>query len=686
MYISYEWLKELIKIDLDPNELAEKLTLVGLELDGMYKVREDHIFDIEVTSNRGDCLSHLGVAREISAFSNKPINFPEGLKDVPSRESGRLVRIEDPALCPRFTARVIKNVKIGPSPDWLITRLAAIGERPINNIADITNYVMHELGQPMHAFDLMKLAGQSIIARRARAGEKITTLDEVERKLTTSMLMICDSEKPVAVGGVMGGAISGISETTTEVLLEVAYFDRDSIRKTSRDLNLSTEASYHFERGVDINNLIDASNRASHLICQLAGGTAENFVDVYPKEFQPVEIDAPNLNYEVKRLSGVAISEGEISRILNGLGIVKNRERTYSVPSWRHDLSIDEDLVEEIVRINGYDRIGEELPSALASGEYQPSENRKRSIRTALVNAGFDEALSYSFIDERHDDVFELVPSLVRERSAENLVTIVDPIIDGFTRMRPNLIPGLLQSVRVNFNHQNRNIRLFEIGKVFAASANEDDLPREKELMGFVITGDETNEGTALTTRQVDFYDLKGALEIALTAANTKVLGFRDAEIEHLQNGQSAEVIFEGLSIGSLGRLKDEIASKYKFKQPVYVGEIDLEALLEGGEEPSTYTPLPNFPGISRDISFLAKRDLNFEEIRSAIADMNVELCRNVEFVDVFEGHGLEDDSRSITIRLEYRSESRTLIEEEVEKVHESIVNALGVNLGIKQR
>ncbi len=686
MYISYEWLKELIDIDLDPNDLAEKLTLVGLELDGMHKVRGDHIFDIEVTSNRGDCLSHLGVAREISAFSNKPINFIEGLKDVPSQESGHLVRIEDPTLCPRFTARVIKNVKIGSSPDWLIKRLESIGERPINNVADITNYVMHELGQPMHAFDLKKLAGQSIIVRRARAGEEITTLDDVERKLTASMLMICDNEKPVAVGGVMGGAISGISETTTEVLLEVAYFDRDSIRKTSRDLNLSTEASYHFERGVDINNLIDASNRASHLICELAGGAAETFVDVYPTEFQSIEIDAPNLDYEVKRLSGLAVKEAEISRILNGLGIAKNLEMTYSVPSWRHDLSIDEDLVEEIVRINGYDRIGEELPSALASGEYQPSENRKRSIRIALANAGFDEALSYSFIDERHDDVFELVPSLVREKSSEDLVTIKDPIIDGFTRMRPTLIPGLLHSVRVNFNHQNRNIRLYEIGKVFAGSAGEDNLPKEQELMGFVITGAEAYEGTALTTRPVDFYDLKGAIEIAMSAANTKDVEFRDAELKHLQNGQSAEVLFNGISIGSLGRLKDGIASKYKFKQPVFVAEIDLQALLEGGEKPSTYVPLPNFPGISRDISFVAKRDLNFEEIRTAIADMNVELCRNVEFVDVFEGQGLEDDSRSITIRLEYRSDERTLIEEEVEKAHQNIVTTLGVNLGIKQR
>ena len=495
MNISYNWLKELIDIDLPPTDLAEKLTLVGLELDGMHSIDDDHIFDIEVTSNRGDCLSHIGVAREISAFSNKEVKFPGSSQIQSDSEDGGLVTISDADLCHRFTARIIKNVKVGPSPEWLVKRLEAIGERSINNVADITNYVMHELGQPMHSFDYDKLAENRIVVRRAADGEKITTLDEVERNLDDSMLLICDAEKPVAVGGVMGGADSGITETTTTVLLEVAYFDRDNIRQTSRKLNLSTEASYHFERGVDIENLKRASDRATELICELAGAAADKFVDVYPTRYIREEIDAPNLKEEVKRLSGLEIESEESERILNKLGIEKKDEATYISPTWRHDLAIDEDLVEEIVRVYGYDKVGEEVPPAIAAGEYQPNETRKKLLRRALSTLGFNEAISYSFIDSQHDDVFDIAPNLIDDSSEDKFVSIKDPIIDGATRMRPSLLPGLLDAVRVNFNHQNKDIKLFEIGKVFAKTSSEDGLPREQELLGIVLTGNETSAG-----------------------------------------------------------------------------------------------------------------------------------------------------------------------------------------------
>ena len=686
MNISYTWLKELIDIDLTPAHLAEKLTLVGLELDGMHEVGDDYIFDIEVTSNRGDCLSHLGVAREVSTFSNEEITLPEMLSDVPNDGLTDLVAIEDPDLCHRFTARVIKNVEIGPSPAWLVKKLEAIGERSINNVADITNYVMHELGQPMHAFDLKKLAGNSLVVRRAKSGEEITTLDEVDRKLDPSMLMICDAEKPVAVGGVMGGFDSGITEETTDVLLEVAYFERDSIRQTSRDLNLSSEASYHFERGVDINNLVNASNRAASLICELAGGRAETFVDVYPNKFIPTKINAPNLKSEVKRLSGLDVDNNEISRILERLGLVETEENIYLSPSWRHDLSIDEDLVEEVVRIVGYDKVEEELPYALSSGEYQPTETRKRLLRQSLANHGFDEALSYSFIDEVHDQTFDLVPSLVKEGDGEHFVTITDPIIEGSTRMRPSLISGLLDSVKVNFNHQNKNIKLFEIGKVFVRSESEEELPKERELMGIIITGEETYENTVLTSKAVDFYDLKGALDIALISVGSKSLEYRQKDSKHLQAGQSSEVLLNDSPVGFMGRLNEKITKSYKFKQPVYVAEFDLQAVLENGEDPSNYKPLPVFPSVSRDVSFLTKRNLPFSTIENEIRSLSYELCRNVSFVDVFDGKGMGDDERSITIRLEYRSDKRTLTEEEVEKVHELILKTLSVNLNIRQR
>lgn len=676
----------MIDIDLSPQELAEKLTLVGLELDGMHAAGGDHIFDIEVTSNRGDCLSHFGVVREISAFSNNEIKFPAHIEEQPKSGDSELVTILDEDLCNRFTARVIKGVKIGPSPEWLVKRLEAIGERSINNVADITNYVMHELGQPMHSFDLDKLSGNKIVVRRAASGERITTLDEVERKLDDSMLLICDAAKPVAVGGVMGGTDSGITESTTNVLLEVAYFDRDSIRQTSRKLNLSTEASYHFERGVDIENLTRASNRATKLICDLAGGKADKFVDVYPKRFEMREISAPNLKSEVKRLSDLEIAQTEIERILSKLGIAKKDEEIYVSPSWRHDLAIDEDLVEEIVRIYGYDKVGVELPPAIAAGEYQPNENRKKLLRRALSVLGFNEAISYSFIDSKHDEVFEIVPNLISGSSEDKFVSIKDPIIDGATRMRPSLLSGLLDAVKVNFNHQNKDVKLFEIGKVFAGGSREDGLPKEQELLGIVLTGSAIHADQSQSSRKLDFYDLKGALEAAADSTNSKPLDYRELNPKHLQPGQAAEVLFSGKAIGTIGRISNEIAANYKFKQPVFVAEVDLESILDEAQQATFYSPLAIYPSIVRDVSFLTKRALSFSEIKTEIIGYDLKLCRSVSFVDVFEGKGMESDERSITIRVEYRSDERTLTEDEVEVIHEKILESLTSSLNIKQR
>ena len=685
MNISYTWLKDLIDIELSPKDLADKLTLIGLELDGMHKVGGDHIFDIEVTSNRGDCLSHLGVAREISAFTGKSILTQKSNK-IASKENSDLVSIKDPDLCQRFTARLIKNVKIGPSPGWLKTRLEAVGERSINNVADITNYVMHELGQPMHSFDFNKLAKNKIVVRRAKHGETIKTLDEVERKLDPTILVICDAEKPIAIGGVMGGFDSGITEETTDVLLEVAYFDRDNIRKTSRALNLSSEASYHFERGVDIENLIRASDRAVNLICELTGGTVETFVDVYPTKHSPVKIKTSKLTSEVKRLSGLDIDEKEILQILSALGIKQENDSTFVSPSWRHDLTIEEDLVEEVTRIYGYDRVGEELPRAISIGEYQPTESRKKNLRKTLANLGFDEAISYSFIDSKHDDTFELASVLTNENVDEKFVSIKDPIIDGSTRMRASLLPGLLDAVRINFNHQNKNVKLFEMGKVFTHSPDKRSLPKEQELLSIIITGGETFEDNATSARELDFYDLKGALETGMEALNISSLNYQIKNITHLQQGHSAEISLDDHKVGTIGKLNSNLASNYKFKQPVFVAEIDIQSLLERDQEETTYTPLSIYPSISRDVSFLAKRDVTYDHILSEITKNNFELCKKVEFVDVFEGKGMNDDERSITVRLLYRTDERTLTEEEVEKVHQLILESLEVNLAIKQR
>jgi phenylalanyl-tRNA synthetase beta chain len=686
MNISYNWLKDLVETDLQPRELAEKLTRVGLAVEGVHEAGDDFVLDVDLTSNRGDCLSHLGVARELATITNSQLRITNFELRIADSKNQNLVTIQDADLCHRFTARVIRNVKITPSPEWLVKRLEAIGERSINNVADITNYVMHELGNPMHSFDFNKLAGNRIVVRRAKSGETITTLDEVERKLDETLLAICDAEKPVAVAGVMGGFDSSITDDTTDVLLEVAYFDRENIRQTSRKLKLSTEASHHFERGVDIENLIRASNRATELICELAGGEAGEFVDVYPTKYERKEIESKDILSLVKRLTGLEVEKSEIKRILSALGIERKSETIYVAPTWRHDLAIEEDLVEEIARITGYDKIGEELPASGAAGEYQPNEKAKKELRKILGHFGFDEAISYSFIDTKFDETFEFVPDLIDENADETFVTLQDSIIEGAVRMRPSLLSGLLNAVRTNFNHQRRDVKLFELGKVFAAKRSEENLPTERELLALALSGGEILENRAMNVREIDFYDLKGAVEAALEAAGFPEAEFSAENVKHLRKGQSASISIGGKKVGYAGRLSDEIAAAYKFKQPVYIAELDLQTVLAEKSTTILYRPLPKYPSVVRDVSLLIRRNVSFAEIRSTVTNLNIEMCRNIDFVDVYEGKGVADNERSLTIRLEYRSDERTLIDEEVDAAHSQIVSSLENDLGAKQR
>jgi phenylalanyl-tRNA synthetase beta chain len=692
MDISYNWLRDLVETDLTADEVAAELTRVGLAVEGIHAHGCDLVFDIDLTSNRPDCLSHLGVAREIAV--NQDLEIATGSSDAVADAAPNLVSIVHPELCYRFTARIIRNVKIGPSPQWLVDRLEAIGERSINNVADITNYVMHELGQPMHSFDLDKLTDNRIVVRRAKAGETIQTLDDVERKLDESMLVICDAEKPAAIGGIMGGLDSSITDSTVNVLLEVAYFDRANIRSTSRKLNLATEASYRFERGVDIENLIRASNRAAKLTQELAGGTLGEFINVYPTKFTPKTIESPDISAAVQRLTGLTIETNECVRILSALGIMpvdrsqipNLRSQIFVSPSWRHDIAIEEDLVEEIARHAGYENIAAELPPVFGAGEYQPNEPREKRLRRVLADMGFDEALSYSFIDTRHDEIFETVPNLVDSDLTEQFITLQDAVIDGSVRMRPSILPGLLDAVRLNLNHQRRDIKLFELGKVFAAAAGEDSPPKEQKLLAIALTGGEIRQNKAISERDLDFYDAKGSIEAALAAVGVDNVSFIPAVVRHLRQGQAARIQVDGRDVGSVGRLNDDLATTYKFRQSIFVAEIDLQTVLSIEQAPLAYRPLSIYPGIVRDISFVVRRNVSFDDIRDSVAEMNFALCRSTTYVDIYEGKGLAEGERSLTIRLEYRSDERTLVEQEVEDVHSQIVVGVGKKLGISYR
>src|SRR5438270_8328913 len=412
MEISYNWLRELTDVSLPPRELAERLTMAGLAVDAVREAGEDFVLEFDLPSNRPDCLSHLGIAREAAALAGVGVRLPElTAKNVAGRaEEFTSVEIEDARLCPRYAARVVRGVKIAPSPEWLARRLQAIGQRPINNVADITNFVLHELGQPLHAFDLATLAERRIVVRRARAGEKIKTLDGVVRDLDEQMLVIADASRAVAVAGVMGGEETEISEATTDVLIESAYFDPQSVRRTSKALGLQTEASYRFERGVDYEGLRRAQDRCVALICEIAGGTATvDAVDVYPSKITPpVVYLRPR---RVEELAGLAVGAKECLRILTSLGFDQierdligdgdvSGKLLFQVPTWRTDVSIEEDLVEEVARHVGYEKIGEALPPSPVTGEYLAGDRRRRAARQVLAASGFNEAINYSFIDE----------------------------------------------------------------------------------------------------------------------------------------------------------------------------------------------------------------------------------------------------------------------------------------------
>ncbi len=750
MFISYNWLRELTGSNLTPIQLREKLTNVGLAVDAIDERGGDYVLDVEVPSNRPDCLSHFGIARELAVIEKSKVQSPKS--KVPNCE-GRTedlagVEIRDPDLCPRYAARIVRGVKIAPSPDWLANRLETIGQRPINNVADITNYVLHEFGHPLHAFDLARLAERRIVVRRALPGEAITTLDGVKRILDQEMLVIADAARPVAIAGVMGGEESEISSATTDVLIESAYFQPASVRRTARVLGLHTEASHRFERGADCEAVVCAQERCVALICEIAGGIAtEDALDVYP---QPWRQTVVSLRPErVEALTGLRVDTHEMRRILDALGFVpcepaaksssgasvrsprvskglireepsltvppqpgcpaggpgvgplasgrnakaapaedalEATKLTFAVPSWRVDVGIEEDLVEEIARHEGYDKIATALPLASMAGEYHATEKRRRALRRALSARGFDEAISFSFIDTSHDDQFELIPAFAGHRDKqERFVTLQNPIVEGWSRMRPTLLPGLLDAVRYNLDHGTRDLCLFEIGRIFRVQ-KQGELPAEREAFALAAAGGIVQANRAGVARELDFYDLKGAVEAAAQAMNLPAFEFEAAEVRHLREGQAAAISIDGVSLGTIGRLAESAAAEYKFREPVFVAELDLTELLDAPEAPVLYSALPRFPSIVRDVSLLLDREVTVGELLREVPGQQIGECQTAKLVGTYEGEGIQEGKRSVTLRMEYRASDRTLRDEEVDEIHWRIVNALQAKFGAEVR
>jgi phenylalanyl-tRNA synthetase beta chain len=703
MLISYNWQRELTGSALSPHEMRERLTNVGLTVDSVEERSNDYVLDVEVPSNRGDCLSHIGIARELAVIEKSKVQSSKSRVENSSGKTSESASVEilDPDLCSRYAARVVRGVKIAPSPDWLVKRLEVLGQRPINNVADITNYVLHEFGQPLHAFDLAKLGQNRIVVRRAAKGESIKTLDGVERKLDPEMLVIsspgfdiikwaenesqADATRPVAVAGVMGGEDSEISSATHDVLIESAWFNPSSVRRTAKLLGLHTEASHRFERGVDPEAVVKAQDRCVALICEIASGVAsEDVLDVYPEPFQT---KIAELRPErVEAITGVKIAREEMVRILTALGFELNEENaeklSFTVPSWRHDVAVEEDLVEEVVRHTGFDQIKTELPPASLAGEYHSSERRKRALRKAVTALGFNEAISLSFTELSEE--IELIPEFA-ERGSVAPVVLTNPIIEEASRMRQTLLPGLLNSIRHNLNHGNRDVSLFETGRVFSV-LESGELPLEREAFALVSTGGAVEATRALAERELDFFDLKGALESAVAAMNLPPLNFDKATVKHLRPGQSAAVSIEGTPVGTIGRLAESLAASHKFRQPVFVAEVDLTTLLETPELPVLYSPLARFPSIVRDVSLLVDRKITVGQLLRAARDAKAERFVGAHFVGAYEGKGIADDKRSVTLRFEYRAPDRTLRDEEVDEIHWPLVEGLKAKFGAEVR
>lgn len=682
MKISYNWLSEHVRLTLGPKELAERLTMVGLAVDSIEPAGDDHVLEFDLTSNRPDCLSHAGIARETAIVCGTSLIHREpSLREIdPGIETVTSVELLAADLCPRFTARVVRGVKAGPSPKWLVDRLEAIGQRSVNNIADITNYVMFETGQPTHAFDLNLLRGRRIVVRRPRSGESLKTLDGVTRELATDHLMICDADHPVAVAGVMGGEETEINEGTTDVLIESAYFNPSSIRQTARTLGLDTEASYRFARGVDFNGQLRASARVAELIVQLAGGSVlKGAIDFYPSRITRGSVKLRESR--VERLTGLKVGIERAADILRSLEFEvelrgDRKDLRATPPSFRIDVSREEDLVEEVARHTGYETVAVTLPAWSGEGRYLPNERRRRGVRSALIALGFDEAYSFSFVNGERDRLFRLMK--------RPTATLANPIDSNQTEMRGSLITGLLEATQHNFNQGSRDLKLFEIGRVFEAKT-EDARPDEREMLALAISGSSARDHWR-GARAADFYDLKGAIETLLSAVNISGFTIDRASVEYLHPGQSAALSRDGEEFARFGRLHPRVASLYKFRQPVYVGEIEFQKLLSLEADQIRYSALPRFPASSRDVSMLVPDAVMWGEIEKAVRELGLKEIASVQVFDTFKGKEMREGFHSLAFRVTYRGLGGTLTDEEVAAMHERVRELMTQRFGAELR
>ncbi len=648
------WLREYINCQLSPDQLKEKLILSGTNVESVEKIDGEIVFDLEITPNRPDCLSIVGLAREVAALTGQKLKLPPIKKPKPSGLRHPLfVEVRDANLCPRYTAAVISGLKVTSSPKWIQKKLVASGLRPVNNIVDITNYVMLELSQPIHAFDYEKIEGKRIIVRRAKEGEKIRTLDGVERKLSRDILVIADSKKPIGIAGVMGNETTEVSKKTSIIVLESATFFGPNINNTGRLLGLRTDALDRFEKGLGVESAISGLERCINLILEICGGKLEEVFDI---QNTPPKLSKIRFDWDLpERLLGIKIPKSEMVKILTSLGF-KIKDSLVLPPPWRGDISIPEDLVEEIGRIYGY----EQIPPTLPVEEFPLPQIHKGMIvenltRAVFKAAGFYEVYNYSFISK----------DLIRKTELDETkaLRIINPLTPEFEYLRTSLVPSVLQSTLKNLRNL-ENFKIFELSKVYLPRG-KNQLPQERlRLTGALLVPN-------------SFYQAKGMVELLADELNIKNINFQPAREDIYHPGRCAQILGGGKSIGFVGEIHPLILERFNIKRRVGLLDLDFEKIVKLANLAKKYKPIPKYPPVKMDLSFIVPERVLYRDILSVMRRAGGKLVAQIELFDVYRSRQIGKGKKSLSFSITYQARDRTLSDEEAKKVQEKIIKAL---------
>jgi len=665
MKVPLSWLKELVDVPVEPRRLADDLTLAGLAVDAVETDGKDTVLDLDITTNRVDCMNVQGVAREVSVLYKTPLRP----LDVSVREAGvpasQALRVEvaAPDLCPRFCARVL-DVRIGPSPQWLRDRLELVGVRPINNVVDLTNYVMMEMGHPSHAFDLARVPDGRLVIRWARDGERVTTLDGVDRALTGRIGVVAGPDAPLALAGIMGGASSEVSDATRTVALEAAYWDPLKVRRAAKALGMHTEASHRFERGADPEGPVTATARIAHLLEKIGAGSARpGLIDQCPA---PVARRILALRLpQVPRVVGAVVPEAEARRILAGLGFglgeAKGDTLSVQVPTWRSDVSREVDLVEEVARHHGYAKIPSTLPAGGGVEGLRPWQAMERSVREVLVGAGLMEVINTAFVPD--------APAGEAPR-----VALQNPLAEDQGALRDSLVfPGLLKTLQSNARRGTRDVRIFEIGRVFLPASGP---PTEERRVGLLLSGGAAPHWSA-QRRAADFFDAKGVLEVLARRVGPFDFQTGQSLPSHVHPGKGALVSWNGQPLGYVGSLHPDAAAAWELRDETVVAELNLEPVFAAPPRVARFEAVSRFPAVARDVSIVCDEGLSAAELEGVVRGAAGERLRSVTVTDRYQGPPVPAGKVGLTMSLVYHDPSRTLTGEEVQASMEAVVKGL---------